>query len=65
MSNALATQAAGLGRYAWINADALNTPIPPKPKPTTAATTTTGKTAAGTSMTATAGVAAPTKVTYC
>ncbi|KAF8634624.1 hypothetical protein AX15_000801 [Amanita polypyramis BW_CC] len=52
MSNAVATQAAGLGgRYAWMNAVNLNTPIPPKPKPvinsisnTTAGVTTTATT---------------------
>jgi len=40
MSNAVATQAAGLGgRYAWMNAANLNAPIPPKPKPAQSATT--------------------------
>ncbi|KAK2463740.1 hypothetical protein APHAL10511_004233 [Amanita phalloides] len=51
MSNAVATQAAGLGgRYAWMNAANMNTPIPPKPKPVQSATTAT--TAASTSTTA-------------
>ncbi|KAF8345729.1 hypothetical protein F5887DRAFT_1158675 [Amanita rubescens] len=39
MSNAVATQADGLGgRYAWMNAANLNPPIPPKPKSAQSAT---------------------------
>ena len=53
MSNAVATQAAGLGgRYAWMNAANLNTPIPAKPKPVQNATV-SSTTAAATSTTTT------------
>ena len=60
MSNAVATQAAGLGgRYAWMNAASLNAPIPAKPKPaqsasiTAAATSTTTTTTTSTTTTTT------------
>jgi len=55
MSNAVATQAASLGgRYAWMNAANLSSPIPPKPKPvaTTTSTTTTTTTTTTSSTTA-------------
>jgi len=53
MSNAVATQAAGLGgRYAWMNAANLNAPIPPKPKPAQSATS-SSTAAAATSTTTT------------
>ena len=66
MSNAVATQAAGLGgRYAWMNAATLNTPIPPKPKLTATAasaaataTPTAGSATPGTSTAATTAAAA-------
>lgn len=54
MSNAVATQAAGLGgRYAWMNAANLNAPIPSKPKPAQSATSSSTTATTATSMTTT------------
>ena len=54
MSNAVATQAAGLGgRYAWMNAANLNAPIPPKPKLAQSATSSSTMAAATSTTTTT------------
>lgn len=51
MSNAVATQAAGLGgKYAWMNAANANSPAP-KPKPAPAPAVTTTNTAVSTAIT--------------
>ncbi|KAF8314650.1 hypothetical protein F5887DRAFT_1231708 [Amanita rubescens] len=53
-SNAIATQAAGLGgQYAWKNAANLNAPIPPKPKPAQSATSSSTMAAATSTTTTT------------
>jgi hypothetical protein len=62
MSNAVATQAAGLGgRYAWMNAASLNAPIPAKPKPAQSASITAAATS--TTMTTTSTATATTTTT--